>query len=263
MNTLAAKAPASVRLLALGDAAWTVEFGDRIDPELHARVQGLGAALEMAREAGLTAGAELAGILDVVPTFRSLTVHFDPLRTDAGRLGDTLLQLALTAGTASVRGRYWQIPVCFDDEFAPDLSALASSKGMTRDAVIELMTSAVFRVYMVGFMPGFPYMGGLPPVLEVPRLSSPRKAVPARSLAVAGAMCAVYPWESPGGWHLLGRTPIPMFSAADTGSPSLLASGDRVRWIAIDRSGFLEMEAAALAGTLDRSSLLQPAEAQP
>lgn len=109
---------------------------------------------------------------------------------------------------------------------------------------------------MIGFMPGFPYMGGLPSVLEIGRLASPRKAVPARSLAIAGTMCAVYPWQSPGGWRLLGKTPVPMFSAADTASPSLLASGDRVCWQAIERPLYLELEAAALAGALDRQDFL-------
>lgn len=236
------------RLLAVGDCAWTVEFGDAIDPKLHARVLGFAAALESAR-------AELGGILDLVPSFRSLTVHFDPQRVDGEQLGQSLLRLAASAGDAGVQGREWLIPVCFDDEYAPDLAALAVAKGMTREAVIALMTEATFQVYMIGFMPGFPYMGGLPAALEVPRLSSPRKAVPARSLAVAGAMCAVYPWESPGGWHLLGRTPVPMFSAADP-APSLLASGDRVQWQAIDRPSFLAMEAAAAAPGFDRATLL-------
>ena len=245
-----------VRLLALGDTAWTVEFGDRIDPQLHARVLGLAAAVAAARS-GPSAG-ELGAIVDVVPTFRSLTVHFDPQKSDGEALGDALLRLAATAGKATAQGRSWRIPVCFDEEFAPDLDALATAKGLTREAVIALMTEATFQVYMIGFMPGFPYMGGLPAVLEVPRLSSPRKAVPARSLAIAGAMCAVYPWESPGGWRLLGRTPVPMFSAAEADSPSLLASGDRVRWQPIARSMYLEIEAAASAGTFDRSSLLVP-----
>ena len=127
---------------------------------------------------------------------------------------------------------------------------------MSRDAVIALMTEATFQVYMIGFMPGYPYMGGLPAALEMPRLASPRKAVPARSLAVAGSMCAVYPWESPGGWRLLGRTPIPMFSAQEVDAPSLLASGDRVRWQSIDRAAYAEMENAVAAGAFDRKSLL-------
>lgn len=238
------------RLLPVGDAAWTVEFGDVIDPALHARVLGLADALEKARVSG-----EFSGVIDVVPTFRSLTVYYNPLFSDGERLGEALVRLAESSGTASSQGRHWRIPVCFDDDFAPDLNDLAEAKGLSREAVIALMTEATFQVYMIGFMPGFPYMGGLPSVLEIPRLTSPRKAVPARSLAIAGTMCAVYPWQSPGGWRLLGKTPVPMFSAADTASPSLLASGDRVCWQAIDRPLYLEMEAAALAGVLDRKNL--------
>jgi len=250
-------------LLPLGDAAWTIEFGATIDPGLHARVLGLVAALEKARVAAGEGAADdegFAAIVDVVPTFRSLTVHYKPLSCDGERLGAALLRLAESSGTASREGRHWCIPVCFDDDFAPDLADLAATKNLSRETVIALMTEATFQVYMIGFMPGFPYMGGLPAQLEMPRLSSPRKAVPARSLAIAGSMCAVYPWESPGGWRLLGRTPVPMFSASDAESPSLLASGDRVCWQAIDREAFLRMEAAAAAGALDRHSLLLASE---
>ena len=261
METAATPVSDTVRLLPLGDAAWTVEFGDRIDPALHARVLGLAGALEHARkgspaDAGGADDSGFAGIVDVVPTFRSLTVHYNPLACDGERLGEALIRLAESAGSASAQGRHWRVPVCFDAEFAPDMNDLAEAKGLDRESVIALMTEATFQVYMIGFMPGFPYMGGLPSVLEMPRLSSPRKAVPARSLAIAGAMCAVYPWESPGGWRLLGRTPVPMFSASETDSPSLLASGDRVCWQAVDRPTFLEMEAAALVGGLDRNSML-------
>ena len=265
---MAASSPDSApapRLLPLGDTAWTVEFGDIIAPALHARVLGLAGALEQARTAA-TAGegaadkAGFAAIVDVIPTFRSLTVHYKPLACDGERLGAALLHLAASSGTATREGRYWRIPVCFDDDFAPDLADLAAAKNLSKEAVIALMTESTFQVYMIGFMPGFPYMGGLPGQLEMPRLSSPRKAVPARSLAVAGAMCAVYPWESPGGWRLLGRTPVPMFSVNGAQSPALLASGDRVCWQAIDRQTYLEMEAAANAGTLARRSLLFASE---
>jgi len=250
------------RLLPLGDTAWTVEFGEIIDPALHARVLGLAGAILQARKSAGEGAADAEGfaaIVDVVPTFRSLTVHYRPLACDGERLGAALVHLAESSGTASREGRHWRIPVCFDDDFAPDLADLAAAKGLTRETVIALMSEATFQVYMIGFMPGFPYMGGLPAQLEMPRLSSPRKAVPARSLAIAGAMCAVYPWESPGGWRLLGRTPVPMFSAGDAESPALLASGDLVRWQAIDRGTYLAMEAAAGAGTLARDSLVAQA----
>ncbi len=243
-----------VRLLPLGDMAWTVEFGDCISPEVHSRVLGLANALERERKDAASTNIVHESILDVVPTFRSLTVHYDPLRCDGQRLGEALLALARSAGSAGAAGRHWRIPVCFDADFAPDLADLAQSKGMSCEDVIARLTATEFQVYMIGFMPGFPYMGGLPAELQMPRLSSPRKAVPERSLAVAGEMCAVYPWESPGGWRLLGRTPIPLFRAADP-QPALLASGDRVRWQAIDRATYLELERAGQAGTLDRRTL--------
>ncbi|MDR2113393.1 MAG: 5-oxoprolinase subunit PxpB [Candidatus Accumulibacter sp.] len=239
------------RLLPLGDAAWTVEFGARIDPALHGRVLGLLAAVERVRRE-----EAFAGIVDLVPTFRSLTVCYDPRRCDGERLGESLLSLARTAGAVRRDGRRWRLPVCFDDDFAPDLDDLAQTRGLTREAVIERLLGTTFRVYMIGFMPGFPYMGGLPEALEMPRLKSPRKSVPARSLAVAGAMCAVYPWESPGGWRLLGRTPVPLFSVRDEDSPSLLSSGDQVNWRAVGRDEFTELEAAGQAGRLPRDSLL-------
>lgn len=270
MESGAADLSDPVRLLALGDTAWTIEFGECIDPLLHARVLGLADALEHARsaeagEAGRKGHADcedLAGIVDVVPTFRSLTVHFNPLLIDGQRLGKALVRLAAAAGSASRTGRHWRIPVCFDEEFAPDLNDLAQSKGLSRESVIALMSETTFTVYLIGFMPGFAYMGGLPALLEAPRLASPRKAVPARSLAIAGAMCAVYPWQSPGGWRLLGKTPVPMFSACNAQSPSLLASGDRVCWQAVDRPHYLEIEASAQAGAFELDSLLlAPGEA--
>ena len=208
-------------------------------------------ALEKAR-----AEEVFSGVVDVVPTFRSLTVHYDPFVCDGERLGHALLSLAQTADAASREGQHWCLPVCFDTDFAPDLADLAQAKGLTPQGVIDLLCTTTFQVYMIGFMPGFPYMGGLPEALDMPRLSSPRKAVPARSLAVAGSMCAVYPWESPGGWRLLGRTPIPLFDAKDSQSPALLASGDRVSWRPIVWTEYAELEAAVQSGQLARETLL-------
>lgn len=248
----------SVELLALGDTAWTVEFGARIDPSVHERVLGLAALLDERRAAARAGGDSesdrFGAIVDVVPTFRSLTVHYDPMRCEGGDLGRELLGLAAKAGRTSVPGRQWHLPVCFDEALAPDLADLARARQLSPEEVVELMTRTEFRVYMIGFMPGFPYMGGLPAALQMPRLASPRNAVPERSLAVANEMCAVYPWESPGGWRLLGRTPVPMFCATEA-SPSLLSPGDRVRWRRIDRATYDAMEAAARGGGFDRASL--------
>lgn len=220
------------RLLALGDSAWTLEFGKAIDPVLNARVMGLAERVAQAR----ASEPLMASISDVVPTFRSLTVHFDPLEGDAAAIGDRLLALAQENHQRMQSGRVWRLPVCFDADFAPDLPRLANAKGLSPDEVIQHLLAATFRVYMLGFQPGFPYMGGVPPELHMPRLAGPRQRVPAQSLAVAGEMCAVYPWDSPGGWNLLGRTPMVLFDLRHADQPALLAAGDEVHWYAVDRA---------------------------
>lgn len=219
------------RLLPLGDSAWTVEFGHTIDPAVNARVMGLANRLAQAP----VSDTLLAGVTDVVPTFRSLTVHFDPWLTDAGALGQRLLSLAGETDGIAMQGRCWHLPVCFDDEFAPDLARVCELKQLSRSAAVDLLLATKFRVYMLGFQPGFPYMGGLPPALMTPRLPSPRQKVPAKSVAIALDMCSVYPWESPGGWNLLGRTPVVLFDPAQGEQPAMLAAGDEVCWTAVDR----------------------------
>lgn len=239
------------RLLPLGDSAWTVEFGDDIDPLTHARVLGFSGALADAlRRSELPAGIEW------VPAFRSVTVHFDPERIDFAVLADRLLALAAESGSVRASGTTWHIPVCFDAEFAPDLGDVATARALDPDMVVRLMTETVFAVYMIGFLPGFPYLGGLPEALEMPRLASPRKAVPARSIAIAGRSCAAYPWQSPGGWRLVGRTPVSLFDPARERRPALLAPGDEVVWRAIDRACYDDIEARCRRGEFDPAELL-------
>lgn len=240
------------RLLALGDSAWTVEFGDAIDDTTHARVMGLTGRIAGAR------GVEpsLAAVTDVVPTFRSLTVHFDPWAGDAAALGRQLLAMAQEGQQAAVHGRQWRLPVCFDEDFAPDLPRVCELRQLSRTEVIHQLLGARFRVYMLGFQPGFPYMGGLPPALVTPRLPSPRQKVPAKSVAIALDMCSVYPWESPGGWNLLGRTPVVLFDPAQTAQPAMLAAGDEVRWTEVDRASHDRL-AREVADGLPRETFLQ------
>ncbi len=239
------------RLLPLGDSAWTVEFGHAIDAAANARVMGLAGRIAAARKDDPL----MAAITDIVPTFRSLTVHFDPWSGDAAALGRGLQALAMEGSEATATGRQWQLPVCFDDDFAPDLARVCELKQLTRTAVIDLLLGATFRVYMLGFQPGFPYMGGLPASLNVPRLASPRQKVPAQSVAIALDMCAVYPWESPGGWNLLGRTPVALFDPRQDAQPAMLAAGDEVRWVAVDRAEHDRL-AAEIARGLPRSHFL-------
>ena len=248
MATSASKLPV---LLALGDSAWTVQFGEAIEPDIHARVLGLAQQIGQMRHQD----ALFRPIRDVVPTFRSLTVHFAPLEVDGEQLGQQLLALAQDSGQQVLQGRHWRLPACFDVRMAPDLSALAAAKQMGEDEIIARVLSARLRVYMLGFLPGFPYMGGLPPELAMPRLSTPRQRVAAHSIALAGEMCAVYPWESPGGWNLLGRTPVALFDPRQDAQPAMLAAGDEVRWVAVDRAEHDRL-AAEIARGLPRSHFL-------
>jgi len=244
------------RLLALGDAAWTVEFGRDISVATNARVMGLAQQVAQQRQHN----AVFATVTDVVPAFASITVHFNPLDTDSEALGQQLLALAHEDSAHILKGRTWQLPVCFDPAFAPDLPRLAQARSLTEDDVIQQLLATPFRVYMIGFQPGFPYMGGLPAELTLPRLATPRARVPARSLAVAGEMCAVYPWDSPGGWNLLGRTPVRLFDLQHTHQPAMLAAGDVVRWHAIKRDEYQHLLTQCQCGALARESFLQRAD---
>jgi KipI family sensor histidine kinase inhibitor len=212
------------RLLELGDAALTLELGDRIDPAVNARVMAARDAL---------AAAALPGITDLVPTYRSLTVHFDPLHTDRTALFEQLHAAAETAQKSALAGRHFEIPVRFGGEDGPDLDDVAAATGRSADEIVATLCSLDLRVYLIGFLPGFPYMGDLPEWLRLPRRATPRTAVPANSVAIAGPQAAVYPWQSPGGWHLLGRTTMRMFDATNPERPALLAPGDTVRFVRV------------------------------
>lgn len=226
------------RLLDSGDTAVTVEFGDGVDPVLLARV----AAFDRAVVAAVADG-RLPGIVETVPTFRSVTLLYDPLLTRRADIDPVLHALLASADEAvQTRSRLWRFPVCYGGEFGPDLAGLADAVGLSPDEVVALHAGTVVRVHMLGFLPGFAFMGDLPEVLAQPRRSEPRVRVPAGSVATAGRLTAIYPWESPGGWHLLGRCPVPLFSPEWPGA-ALLRPGDRVAFSAIPPEEFAAMDA--------------------
>lgn len=235
----------TARLLDAGDGAVTIEFGDAIAPALAARVRALDQVLEAAMARG-----ELPGVIETMPTFRSLTVLYDPLQTSRSMLDPALSALLRQADHAPLAtGRRWRLPVCYGGEFGADLADVAAASGLTSDAVVQLHADTEVHVYMIGFMPGFPFMGDLPPALSLPRRREPRLRVPAGSVAIAGSLTAIYPWQSPGGWHLIGRCPVPLFDASAP-TPSLLAPGDRVRFEVVTPARLAELDAAIIAGEL-------------
>ena len=147
-------------------------------------------------------------------------------------------------------GRHWRLPVCYEGEAAPDLAEVAATLGVDEAEVVALHSGTEYLVYMLGFLPGFPFMGDLPERLRLPRRSQPRVRVPAGSVAIATGLTAIYPWESPGGWHLLGRCPVPLFDARRA-SPSLLAAGDKVRFTPVSADECRALEAGLRSGDID------------
>ncbi len=242
------------RLLDAGDCALTVEFDARIDAAVVERVGAFDRAV-----AAACARGELPGVVETMPTFRSLTILYDPLRTRRSTLEPVLRRL-LDADDAprAAAPRAWRLPVCYGGAHGADLEEVAKTVGMSADAVAALHAATTFTVFMIGFMPGFAFIGGLPPALAVPRLREPRLRVPAGSVAITGPLTAVYPWESPGGWRLIGRCPVRLFDA-NASPPALLAPGDRVRFEAITAQRHAELDAAVRAGELGFDHWREPA----
>jgi KipI family sensor histidine kinase inhibitor len=206
-------------MLPLTDSSILLPLGDHIDPALNRRAHALAARL---------AAHPLAGVLETVPGYASLAVHYDPLVRSHAEVAMWLAS-HLTAETESrpCPARTIEIPVLYD---GPDLAFVAEHCQLSIPEIIRLHSDAEYTVYMMGFLPGFPYLGGLPEQLHVPRRANPRTHVPAGSVAIAGAQAGIYPQESPGGWQLLGRIEIPLYDPQRE-PPFLLAPGDNVRFI--------------------------------
>jgi KipI family sensor histidine kinase inhibitor len=204
--------------------------------------------------------AAVPGIVELVPTFRSLTIHYNPLSVAQSELEAQLRPLLAGLSAAGRSGRLWRIPVCYHESVAPDLAEVAGRTGLGADRVAKLHSRPTYHVYMVGFLPGYPYLGELPPELVLPRRESPRTAVPAGSVAVATTLTAIYSLESPGGWHLVGRTPVALWDCARD-PPVLLAAGDKVRFQPISLGDFAALASRGAKGELRLEPETAPAGA--
>lgn len=245
----------STRFLDCGDTAFSVEFGSTIAPEINARVMALHDAIAAERATG-----RLGGVVETVPSMRALLVIYDPMATTRAELQPAIE--ALLAGGLAVesKARRVTLPCCYDDaEFAPDLADVAQRTGVTPEDVIKLHLASTFRVYVLGFMPGLAYMAGLEPRLHLPRRASPRVRVPAQTVAIATEMTTIYPFESPGGWHLIGRTPVAMFDARRSEQPVTLAPGDDVRFRRISRTEYDSLAAEAERAPFDIARFVEVA----
>ena len=231
----------NARFLPAGDTAVVVEFGDRNDREVSDRVLSLSARVR---------AANIPGVLETVPTYRSLLVHHDPLRTDSASVVAALETLLQAQATVASDAKLWTIPACYHETYAPDLAEVAQRTQLSVEEVVRLHAETRYHVYMIGFAPGFAYLGDLPRQLHLPRRVDPRVKVPPGSLAIAAAMTAIYPVESPGGWHLIGATPLRMFDLRSP-RPALLAAGDKVRFEPIAPAEFDRIRDAVAADAYD------------
>jgi KipI family sensor histidine kinase inhibitor len=223
------------RIVPAGDAALTVEYDARIDPVINARVVALAAAV---------CASAIDGVRDIVPTYRSVTVFFDPLRTDYKALVVELARQAeRPAPPPAVDRTPLRIPVCYGGELGPDLEDVAVFGAMDEVETVRLHTFTVYRVFMLGFVPGFAYMGLVDERIAAPRRQTPRVRVPRGSVGIAGRQTGIYPAATPGGWQIVGRTPLRPFDRARR-EPFLMRAGDAVQFYAIDREEFDRLEVA-------------------
>lgn len=215
-----------------GDTALVVEFGEHVDRHVSGLVLRLARAISTRR---------IAGVLDVVPTFRSLMIRYEPLVISADELG-SIVQASLDGPDGLERpGRCVELPVCFGAGMGPDIDYVADASGLSEKDLIEAMASVSYHVYMLGFLPGQPYLGDLPAGLDLPRRETPRMRVAEGSVGIAKGLACVYPAETPCGWHIVGRSPARLWRGADP----LLAPGDEVRLNPISLEAFERLATAA------------------
>jgi inhibitor of KinA len=213
----APRSTARVRIHPLGDAALLAELGTRLDTALNTRAIALASALKKRRD-----------VRQAVAGYASVTVHFDPDQTTYEALGTAIKRLATKRPPMEEPGRLHRIPVMYD---GPDQDEVASRLGISIERIVELHIRPIYRVFLVGFVPGWAYLGPLPEELALPRRNEPRLQVPAGSVAIAGRQTGIYPLPVPGGWHLIGRTSVKLF-LPDSDPPCLLRAGDRVKFFA-------------------------------
>jgi inhibitor of KinA len=207
-----------------GDQGLLVEYGDAIDLAVNHKVRAMAMVL----------GSDLPeGVMEVIPTYRSLLIVYDPIKTAPQQLKEILISLEQRLPEIQIPPpKTVEIPVCYGNEFGPDIEFVAKSHGLTVEDVVRLHCEPEYPIYMIGFTPGFPFLGGLPETLHTPRLETPRTLVPEGSVGIANNQTGMYPVASPGGWQLIGRTPLKLF-APERPNPFIYRVGDRIKFKAI------------------------------
>ena len=228
------------RFLDAGEAALVVEFGTIEDPAINDRVLALD---------GLLAEAPLPGIVETVPTYRSLMIHYDPLTLERAALVAHVTALRGRAAAARAPSRAWTLPACYDGPCGEDVAELGACLGLSAEAVVSAHAAAAFRVYMYGFAPGYAYLGGTPDALKISRRTTPRPPHFANALLLGGGLAGIATLAMPTGWYVVGRTPERLYSR-ERATPFFLAAGDTVRFERIDAHGYAALERRVEAGEI-------------
>lgn len=234
---------------AFGDRAILIELEQKIDPRVNEQVIQIDRALR---------SAQFPGVTFSIPAYCSLTIGYDPSVTTFEGLRETIRSLAeqIEHHHPEAQGRTLRIPVCYQSPHALDMEEVARHTGLRQADIIDRHVSCRYRVYMLGFLPGFPYMGRLPEQLACPRKATPRLRVPARSVGLAGFQTGIYPSEGPGGWQIIGRTPLPVFDK-DKETPFLFQPGDHVKFYPVSKAKFEEIEGQIANGTFQQEEIYE------
>lgn len=229
-----------VRILTAGDSSVLIEFGKEISPQINARITAL---VRLMKE------QHIEGVVDMIPSFCALLINYDPRVVSYGKMKARLEKLLkLDLETKEAAARIFEIPVCYGGEFGPDLNAIAQHAGLTPKAVIDIHSASDYLIYMLGFLPGFSYLGGLDERIHTPRLANPRIRINAGSVGIGGSQTGIYPLDSPGGWQLLGMTPVKTYDPARA-VPILFEAGDYIRFVPVDEEHYRQIRTQVEAGT--------------
>ncbi len=221
-----------IKFIPAGDRSIVMEFGNSISPEINARIRNMVAAIDE---------YESLGIEEIIPTYRSILIIYDPLTIDYNSIIEKLKEIESNLDNIDEGEiRIVELPTIYGGEYGPDIEFVAEHNGLTIDEVIEIHSSTDYLLYMLGFTPGFGYLGGMSEKIETPRLQVPRTKIPAGSTGIAGKQTGIYPIDSPGGWQLIGRTPVKLYNPMAE-PPVLLNAGDYIRFIPIEEKEYLEI----------------------
>lgn len=238
----------NARYLPAGDKAVSIEYGNEINEAINRKIRAMCFSIK---------AANITGIEELIPTYRSLSIEYNPLLIGFNELVNKLAALEKNLDEIDLpKSKVIVVPVCYGGDFGPDIDFVAGHNGMSVNEVIQIHTSVDYLIFMLGFTPGFPYLGGMSEKIETPRLQTPRTKIPAGSVGIAGKQTGVYPIESPGGWQLIGRTPLKLYDP-NREPPIFLQAGDYIRFVPVTKDAFEEIQLQMNQGTYSIHTILK------